>query len=131
MMVKVDEINDSISKFGQIVEGLQKVNETYEKVDEICVETRLSVEKTEEIMSNQKEMIRDVQNKMNELEVSLGRKVDDAKNIMRDRINNVELTNKVRHEELLKKFETTKRRQNALIVGAVIIIIFQIVAFII
>lgn len=131
MMVKVDEINDSISKFGQVVEGLQKVNETYEKVDEICVETRLSVEKTEEVMNNQKEMVRDVQNKMNEIEVSLGRKVDDAQNIMRDRINNVELTNKVLHEELLKKFETTKRRQNALIVGAVIIILLQIVAFII
>ena len=33
-MVNIDEINESISKFGAVVDGLSKLDDTYAKVDE-------------------------------------------------------------------------------------------------
>ena len=49
-MVNIDEINESISKFGAVVDGLSKLDDTYAKVDETNASAKKTVEEAQETL---------------------------------------------------------------------------------
>ena len=67
-MVNIDEINESISKFGAVVDGLSKLEDTYAKVDETNASAKKAVEEAQETLVKQTALNSEITSKMGEME---------------------------------------------------------------
>lgn len=148
-MVNIDEINESISKFGAVVDGLSKLDDTYAKVDETNASAKKAVEEAQETLVKQTALNSEIISKMGEMELSINRKLDDVSSSMRDMVNTSEVTlksavdgaenniNKIitesssllekKMDSIIDELSMIKNRQIISIIGIAVAIILSIV----
>ena len=147
-MVNIDEINESISKFGAVVDGLSKLDDTYAKVDETNASAKKAVEEAQETLVKQTALNSEITS-MGEMELSINRKLDDVSSSMRDKVNASEVTlksaidgaenniNKIitesssllekKMDSIIDELSMIKKRQIISIIGIAVAIILSIV----
>lgn len=154
-MVNVDEINSNIQKFGEVVEGLNKFEVTYSKVVEVSdQQNRIQIE-LRDFYANEIATLSAMKDQVNEIQLSMLKKLDDTQNNIRDRIiftqaviesqvnaveknliQNLESSqnlidtkfNEMR-EHISSEFLKALKIKKIIIVGIILILILQIINF--
>lgn len=89
-MVNVDEVNESIKKFSQVIDGLNRLDDTYLQVRETRERLELGIDKVREISAKQNEMVSEVKLKLHDMQMETNRKIDGLQENMRDKFALVE-----------------------------------------
>ena len=89
-MVNVDEVNESIKKFSQVIDGLNRLDDTYLQVRETRERLELGIDKVREISAKQNEMVSEVKLKLHDMQMDTNRKIDGMQENMRDKLSLVE-----------------------------------------
>ena len=89
-MVNVDEMNESIKKFSQVIEGLNRLDDTYSQIRETRERLEQGIDKVREVSAKQNEMVSEVKLKLHDMQMDTNRKIDGMQENMRDKLALVE-----------------------------------------
>ena len=89
-MVNVDEMNESIKKFSQVIEGLNRLDDTYSQIRETRERLEQGIDKVREVSAKQNEMVSEVKLKLHDMQMDTNRKIDGMQENMRDKLSLVE-----------------------------------------
>ena len=89
-MVNVDEMNESIKKFSQVIEGLNRLDDTYSQIQETRERLEQGIDKVREVSAKQSEMVSEVKLKLHDMQMDTNRKIDSMQDNMRDKLALVE-----------------------------------------
>lgn len=89
-MVNVDEMNESIKKFSQVIEGLNRLDDTYSQIQETRERLEQGIDKVREVSAKQSEMVSEVKLKLHDMQMDTNRKIDSMQDNMRDKLSLVE-----------------------------------------
>ena len=89
-MVNVDEMNESIKKFSQVIEGLNRLDDTYSQIRETRERLEQGIDRVREVSAKQNEMVSEVKLKLHDMQMDTNRKIDGMQENMRDKLSLVE-----------------------------------------
>ena len=89
-MVNVDEMNESIKKFSQVIEGLNRLDDTYSQIRETRERLEQGIDRVREVSAKQNEMVSEVKLKLHDMQMDTNRKIDGMQENMRDKLALVE-----------------------------------------
>lgn len=89
-MVNVDEMNESIKRFSQVIEGLNRLDDTYSQIRETRERLEQGIDKVREVSAKQNEMVSEVKLKLHDMQMETNRKIDGMQDNMRDKLALVE-----------------------------------------
>ena len=89
-MVNVDEMNESIKKFSQVIEGLNRLDDTYSQIRETRERLEQGIDRVREVSAKQNEMVSEVKLKLHDMQMDTNRKIDGMQENMRDKLLLVE-----------------------------------------
>ena len=89
-MVNVDEMNESIKRFSQVIEGLNRLDDTYSQIRETRERLEQGIDKVREVSAKQNEMVSEVKLKLHDMQMDTNRKIDGMQENMRDKLSLVE-----------------------------------------
>lgn len=89
-MVNVDELNESIKRFSQVIEGLNRLDDTYSQIRETRERLEQGIDKVREVSAKQNEMVSEVKLKLHDMQMDTNRKIDGMQENMRDKLSLVE-----------------------------------------
>ena len=89
-MVNVDEMNESIKKFSQVIAGLNRLDDTYAQIRDTRERLEQGIDKVREVSAKQNEMVSEVKLKLHDMQMDTDRKIDSMQDNMRDKLVLVE-----------------------------------------
>ena len=89
-MVNVDEMNESIKRFSQVIEGLNRLDDTYSQIRETRERLEQGIDRVREVSAKQNEMVSEVKLKLHDMQMDTNRKIDGMQENMRDKLSLVE-----------------------------------------